>query len=172
VENQVSVVWLHKWLFLCNLSLLDCIAIAEEQSKLFCRLFPFKHFPATECYIYNSRSKDSKMSLKDEAWFDCREKVLQKEPIDGYSYIGFLLHSICLALYLTRVWSMLDGQALCSSVGQQPGRRTANGVDGQRLSLLLAVSLQFIELNIYSSCFQMCCHFFCVPLVGESFFIS
>jgi len=67
---------------------------------------------------------------------------------------------------------MLDGQALCSSVGQQPGRRTANGVDGQRLSLLLAVSLQFIELNIYSSCFQMCCHFFCVPLVGESFFIS
>lgn len=32
------------------------------------------------------------------------------------------------------------GQALCSTVGQQPGRRTANGVDGQRLSLLLAVS--------------------------------
>lgn len=35
---------------------------------------------------------------------------------------------------------LYGGQALCSTVGQQPGRRTANGVDGQRLSLLLAVS--------------------------------
>jgi DNA repair protein RadA/Sms len=44
---------------------------------------------------------------------------------------------------------LLEVQALCSSVGQQPGRRTANGVDGQRLSLLLAVSLQFIDSGIY-----------------------
>lgn len=44
------------------------------------------------------------------------------------------MYSVCMNLEL------FGGQALCSTVGQQPGRRTANGVDGQRLALLLAVS--------------------------------
>ncbi|CAK9202977.1 unnamed protein product [Sphagnum troendelagicum] len=43
---------------------------------------------------------------------------------------------------------LLEVQALCSSVGQQPGRRTANGVDGQRLSLLLAVLMKQASLKL------------------------
>ncbi|XP_024383234.1 uncharacterized protein [Physcomitrium patens] len=43
---------------------------------------------------------------------------------------------------------LLEVQALTSSVGQQPGRRTANGVDAQRLSLLLAVLVKQASLRL------------------------
>lgn len=43
---------------------------------------------------------------------------------------------------------LLEVQALCSSVGQQSGRRTANGVDAQRLSLLLAVLVKQAGLKL------------------------